>query len=329
METEPTPPSQGGNEHGRLDERWPALPLEAWSDTCDTLHMWVQIVGKVKLTLSPFQNEWWQVAFQPTARGLATGPIPSGDGVFEAEFDFVDHNLVLRTSDGRSKALALMPGSVSDFYHHFMSALGALGIEARINTLPVEIPNPIPFEADHEHASYDPDYVHRWWRILTRTATIMEQFRSAFVGKSSPIQFFWGSFDLTETRFSGRPAAPPPGVPRFVQLAEDQENMACGFWPGNTAASGVTLGQPAFYAYSYPEPAGFKEASVRPGEARYHEKLGEFILFYEDVRHADLPERAIRDFFESSYDAAATLAHWDRLRLERRWEPVQARTSTR
>jgi len=291
--------------------------------------MWVQIVGKVKLTLSPFQNEWWQVAFQPAARGLATGPIPAGDGVFEAEFDFVDHNLILRTSDGRCKALPLMPCSVSDFYHHFMSALDALDIKVRINTLPVEIPDPIRFEADHEHASYDPDYVHRWWLILTRTATIMEQFRSSFVGKSSPIQFFWGSFDLTQTRFSGRPAAPPQGVPRFVQLAEDEENMACGFWPGNTAASGLTLGQPAFYAYIYPEPAGFREASVRPAAAGYHEKLGEFILSYEDVRRTDSPERAISDFFQSSYEAAATLAHWDRHRLERRRETLQAQTSTR
>ena len=329
METPRTPPNQTVSQPRHPDEPWPALPLEAWNDTCETLHMWMQIVGKVKLTLSPFQNQWWQVAFHPTARGLTTGPIPSNDGVFEAEFDFVDHNLVVRTSDGRCKALPLMPGSVADFYHHVMNALSALGIELRINPVPVEVPNSIRFEADHEHASYDPDYVHRWWLILTRTATIMEQFRSSFVGKSSPIQFFWGSFDLTETRFSGRPAAPPQGVPRFVQLAEDQENMACGFWPGNTSASGVTLGQPAFYAYIYPEPPGFKEAPVRPAAARYHEQLGEFILFYEDVRRADFPERAISDFFDSTYDAAATLARWDRQLLERRAEPVAARSPSR
>ncbi|HKF19604.1 MAG TPA: DUF5996 family protein [Candidatus Dormibacteraeota bacterium] len=329
METPRTPLRQTPSQPRHASEPWPALPLEAWTDTCETLHMWMQIVGKVKLTLSPFQNEWWQVAFHPTARGLTTGPIPSNDGVFEAEFDFVDHNLVLRTSDGRCKALALMPGSVSDFYQHVMNALSALGIELRINPVPVEVPNPIPFGADHEHTSYDPDYVYRWWLILTRTAMIMEQFRSSFVGKSSPIQFFWGSFDLTETRFSGRPAAPPQGVPRFVQLAEDQENMACGFWPGNTSASGVTLGQPAFYAYAYPEPPGFKEASVRPAAARYNEKLGQFILFYEDVRRADFRERAIIDFFESTYDAAATLARWDRQLLERRAEPVTARPPSR
>jgi len=307
--------------------RWPALPLEAWSETCDTLHMWMQIVGKVKLSLAPFQNQWWQVAFHPTARGLTTGPIPANGGVFEAEFDFVDHNLVVRTSDGRCKALALMPDSVSDFYHHVMNALRALGIECRINPRPVEVPDSIPFDLDREHASYDPDYVHRWWVIVTRTATILEQSRSSFVGKSSPILFFWGSFDLSETRFSGRPATPPAGVPRFAQLAENQENMACGFWPGNASASGATLGRPAFYAYIYPEPPGFKEASVRPREARYNEALSEFILPYEAARQADSPDRAIRDFFDSTYEAAATLAHWDRSLLERRPEPGRPRTS--
>ena len=324
-----TPLTPAAGEPAGHHGRWPALPFEAWSDTCETLHMWMQIVGKVKLSLAPFQNQWWQVGFHPTARGLSTGPIPSRDGVFEAEFDFVDHNLVVRTSDGRCKALALMPDSVSDFYHHVMHALRALGVECRINPRPVEVPNSIAFEHDREHASYDPDYVHRWWLILTRTATILEQFRSPFVGKSSPVLFYWGSFDLAETRFSGRPATPPPGVPRFAQLAENQENMACGFWPGNASASGATLGRPAFYAYIYPEPPGFKEASVRPAAATYNEALGEFILPYEDARQADSPDRAIRDFFDSTYDAAATLAHWDRHLLERRAEPGQARASGR
>jgi hypothetical protein len=280
--------------------------------------MWTQIVGKVKLELAPFLNEYWQVAFHPTARGLSTGPIPAREGVFEIEFDFVDHNLIVRTSDGRSKVLALMPQSVADFYQHVMRALDVLGIECRINPRPVEVPDVVPFYADDAHASYGSDYVHRWWVILTRTATILEQYRSSFVGKSSPPQFFWGSFDLSESRYSGRPAPPPQGAPKFVRVAEDQENISCGFWPGNASASGVTLGQPAFYAYIYPEPPGLKEASVRPGAAGYDEKLGEFILLYEDARRADSPERAVRDFFESTYEAAATLAGWDRDVLERR-----------
>jgi Family of unknown function (DUF5996) len=319
MNTTQAPPDRTAEQGSvGLNERWPTLPWDVWSDTCDTLHMWMQIVGKVKLTLAPFLNEWWQVAFHLTARGLTTGPIPSRDGVFEVELDFTDHHLVVRTSDGRRKALALMPRSVADFYQHFMHTLGALGIKCRINTLPVEVPDAIPFEKDQAHASYDPDYAHRWWLILTQTDRVLQQYRSSFVGKSSPIQFFWGSFDLAETRFSGRPAIPPQGAPRYQQLAEDQENMACGFWPGNTSASGVTLGKPAFYAYSYPEPPGFKEASARPGAAHYDAQLGEFILLYEDVRRAGSPERALRDFFESTYDAAATLAHWDRGLLERR-----------
>jgi Family of unknown function (DUF5996) len=319
MNTTQAPPGHRAESNRGLNERWPALPWDAWSDTCDTLHMWMQIVGKVKLALAPFLNEWWQVAFHLTARGLTTGPIPSRDGItFEMEFDFVDHHFVVRTNDGRRTVLALEPRSVADFYQHLMRALGALGIECRINPLPVEVPDAIPFEKDQVHASYDPDYAHRWLLILAQTDRVLQQYRSSFVGKSSPIQFFWGSFDLAETRFSGRPAIPPQGAPRYQQLAEDQENMACGFWPGNTSASGVTLGQPAFYAYSYPEPPGFKEASARPGAAHYDARLGEFLLPYEDARRTGSPERALRDFFESTYDAAATLAHWERGLLERR-----------
>jgi hypothetical protein len=301
----------------RPHDTLPPLPLQAWNDTCDTLHLWMQIVGKVKLALAPFLNEWWHVAFHLTARGLTTGPIPSRDGIFEIEFDFVDHHLVVRTSEGRRTALALMPRSVADFYQHLMRALGVLGIACRINPLPVEVPNAIPLDTDQVHASYDPDYAHRWWLILTRTDRVLQQYRSSFVGKSSPIQFFWGSFDLSETRFSGRPATPPQGAPRFQQLAEDQENMACGFWPGNASASGVTLGQPAFYAYIYPEPPGFKEASVRPGAARYAEQLGEFILPYDAVRIAADPDAVVLDFLQSTYAAAANLARWDRAALER------------
>jgi Family of unknown function (DUF5996) len=317
MDTTQAPPGHMAESNRGLNERWPALPWDAWNDTCETLHMWMQIVGKVKLGLAPFLNEWWQVAFHLTARGLTTGPIPFRDGVFDVEFDFVDHHLVVRTSDGRRTALALMPRSVADFYQHFMRALGALDIACRITPLPVEVPGAISFEADQVHAAYDPEYAHRWWLILTQIDGVLQQCRSSFVGKSSPIQLFWGSFDLNETRFSGRPATPPQGAPRFMQLAEDQENMACGFWPGNPSASGVTLGQPAFYAYCYPEPPDFKKASVRPGAAHYDERLGEFILLYEDARRSGDTTRALRDFLESTYDAAATLAHWDRSLLER------------
>ena len=318
MDTTQAPSDHMAERTTELNERWPALPWDAWHDTCDTLHLWMQIVGKVKLALAPFLNEWWQVAFHLTARGLTTGPMPFRDGICEMEFDFVDHHLVVRTSDGRRTALALMPRSVADFYQHLMRALGALGIECRINPLPVEVPDAIPLNADQVHAAYDPEYAHRWWVILTQIDAVLQQYRSSFVGKSSPIHFFWGSFDLSETRFSGRPATPPQGAPRFQQLAEDQENIACGFWPGNPSASGVTLGQPAFYAYSYPEPPGFKQAPVRPGAAHYDERLGEFILRYEDVRRSGEPARALRDFVESTYDAAARLAHWDRGLLERR-----------
>jgi hypothetical protein len=318
MDTTQALPDHLAERNGGSNEWWPALPWDAWNDTCETLHMWTQIVGKVALALAPFLNEWWQVAFHLTARGLTTGPIPFRDGIFQMEFDFLDHHLVVRTSDGRRTALALVPRSVADFYHDLISALGALGVVVRISPLPVEVPRAIPFDADQVHASYDPTYAHRWWWILTQIDGVLQQYRSTFVGKSSPIQFFWGSFDLNETRFSGHPATPPPGAPRFLQLAEDQENMACGFWPGNPSASGITMGQPAFYAYIYPEPSDFKKAAVRPGGAHYDDRLGEFILLYEDVRRSEDPARALREFFDSAYDAAATLAHWDRGLLERR-----------
>jgi Family of unknown function (DUF5996) len=213
--------------------------------------------------------------------------------------------------------LPLIPRAVADFYAELLATVRAMGIEVTINPLPVEIPNPISCDVDREHASYDPEPVQRWWRILVQIEQILQRYRSPFAGKSSPINFFWGSFDLNATRFSGRPAAPPAGAPRFLQLAEDQENFACGFWPGNATMAGVTVGEPAFYAYIYPEPAGFKEAPVRPSGAHYDPTLGEFLLRYEDARRAASPEQAILDFFQSTYEAAATLADWDRQMLER------------
>ncbi|MGH2559716.1 MAG: DUF5996 family protein [Thermomicrobiales bacterium] len=298
-------------------ETWPPLPLEAWRETQETLHLWTQVVGKIKLELTPFLNEWWNVAFAVTPRGLTTGAIPAGDKMFAIDFDFVDHTLFVHASDGRTRSLPLIPRSVADFYAELLATVRAMGIVVAINPLPVEIPNPISCAIDTEHASYDPEPVQRWWRILVQTERILQRFRSPFVGKSSPVNFFWGSFDLTATRFSGRPAIPPAGAPRFVQLAEEQENFACGFWPGNPTMSGVALGEPAFFAYIYPEPPGFREAPVRP-EAAYHDPdLGLFLLRYDDARRAASPAAAILDFFQSAYEAAATLADWDRRALER------------
>lgn len=298
-------------------EPWPSLPLSAWRETQETLHMWTQIVGKVKLALTPFLNEWWNVAFSVTPRGLTTGPIPSETGIFAIDFDFIDHTLFVRASDGGSAAIPLVPRSVADVYTHLLGTLEAMGIAVAFNPMPVEIPDPISCDVDRVHKSYDPACAQRWWRILVQTERILQRYRSPFLGKSSPINFYWGSFDLSATRFSGRAATPPAGAPQFLQLAEDQENFACGFWPGNTSLSGVTLGEPGFYAYAYPEPPGFKEAQVRPSAASYDPNLGEFLLRYEDARRAPAPEQAILDFFQSTYEAAATLAGWDRETLER------------
>lgn len=298
-------------------ERWPALPLEEWSDTCATLHMWTQIVGKVKLELTPFLNEWWNVTFFLTARGMTTGLIPYGERAFQIDFDFVDHNLSIRTDDGLTKTLALVPRTVADFYGDFMDTLRAIGIEVTINTLPSEVPNPIACDADRVHSSYDPDPVRRWWHIQVETEKVLQRFRASFGGKSSPIHFYWGSFDLNHTRFSGRPAPVAEGMPRFFQLAEDQENVAFGFWPGISNFAGVTFGEPAFYSYIYPTPDGYSDAAVQPAAAYFDRTLGEFILRYEDLRGAESPEDDLLSFFQSTYDAAATLARWDRDALER------------
>jgi hypothetical protein len=295
---------------------WPPLPFTEWQPTCDTLHLWTQVVGKVKLALSPFLNEWWNVGLELTPRGLTTGTVPYDRGAFGIEFDFIDHTLAINTSAGARTALALSPCSVADFHRELMARIRHAGIEVSIHPIPVEVPDPVPFPEDLIHASYDPDYVHRWWRILLATSGVLMRYRSGFVGKSSPILFYWGSFDLNETRFSGRPARPPEHVPRFVRVAEDQENVACGFWPGNPTAAGVLLGEPAFYSYVYPAPPGYPEAPLEPASAEYDRNLGEFILRYEQVRNSSSPESSILSFFESAYGAAATLASWNRPSLE-------------
>ena len=300
---------------GQLDA-WPPLAYDEWKNTLDTLHMWTQIVGKVKLELSPFLNEWWQVAFALTARGMTTGLIPYRGRAFQVDFDFVDHNVFIRTDDGGTKALALVPRTVADFYRDFMDTLEAIGIDVTINPVPSEVPNPISCDQNRVNQSYDPDPVARWWRVQVRTESVLQRYRSTFVGKSSPIHFFWGSFDLNHVRFSGRIAPAPEGAPRFFQIAEDQENVACGFWPGNPNAAGVTLGEPAFYSYVYPAPDGYRDASVLPASAYFDQTLGEFVLRYEDVRRAKSPEDDLLSFFNSTYEAAADLAGWPRKELE-------------
>lgn len=297
---------------------WPSLPLDDWRPTQATLHRWFQIVGKTKLALAPFLNQWWHVALTVTPRGLTTGPIPYEGGAFDVEFDFIAHTLVVRTSTGAAETLPPQPMAVADFYAAFFIGLRALGVDVTINPRPVEIVDPvIPCDVDRENASYDPDTAHRFWRILLSTDAVLQRYRSPFTGKSSPVLFYWGSFDLSATRFSGRPAPPlPPGSPRFFELAEDQENVAVGFWPGNANYAGVEYGEPAFYAYIFPAPDGFKDAIIQPDAAFYHPQLGEFILPYEAARQTSDPAGTILSFFTSAYEAAATAANWDREALE-------------
>jgi hypothetical protein len=303
-----TIPAQGD----AAGEIWPALPYEEWQGTLDTLHMWTQIVGKVKLELVPFLNEWWQVAFTVTARGLTTSTIPFGCRVFQVDFDFLDHRLDIHVGDGTSRSIPLLPRSVADFYQEFMAALDSLGLGVTITTNPVEVENTIPFDQDHVHASYDPDYVTRWWRILLQVDRLLQAYRTPFVGKSSPVLFWWGSFDLSETRFSGRPAPKREWPARWMALGADQEQASAGFWPGSGK-----LQAPAFFAYTYPEPPGCPDATIRPDAGFYHPDLSEFILPYDEVRLSPSADQLILDFFQSTYEVGATLAGWDRATLER------------
>ena len=293
-------------------DSWPELPLEAWQDTYATLHMWTQIVGKVRLALSPRVNHWWEVPLYVNARGLTTSPIPYGDGEFEVQFDFIDHKLMVQTSWGSSKTLALKPKSVAEFYAEFMAALQSLGISVKIWSVPCEVPNPVRFERDTQHASYDPEFAHRFWEILIRSDTIFKEFRARFIGKSSPVHFFWGSFDLAVTRFSGRRAPERPGADSITREAYSHEVISAGFWPGGGDVKGAT-----FYAYAAPEPAGFAEEKVSPAAAFYHPQLREFLLMYDHVRLVPSPRQALLDFLQSTYEAGANLAHWDRKELER------------
>lgn len=294
------------------DAVWPALPYAEWQATLSTLHMWTQVVGKVKVQLTPFLNQWWNVAFELTARGLTTSTIPFAQRAFQMDFDFIDHRLTVHESDGNSRSMALVARPVSEFYAEFMTILESLGIQVKINTLPVEVDNGIRFEDDQVHAAYDPVYVNRWWRILLGLNRVLARYRTSFVGKSSPIQFWWGSFDLATTRFSGRSAPPRAWPARWMALGADQEQALAGFWPGNDR-----FPEPTFVAYIYPEPPGCRVARIQPDAAFFHPELAEFVLPYQKVRSAPDPEQMILDFYRSSYDVGATLAGWDRAALER------------
>jgi hypothetical protein len=305
-------------------EGWPALPLDAWQETYATLHMYSQVVGKVRLALSPMVNQWWQVPLYLTARGLTTSPIPDPSALrtFEMRFDFLDHRLVVETSSGEARGIAL-GGAVKDFYRVVMDALGELGIDVRIWTMPVEVLDPIPFDQDDRHATYDPVYAHRFWQILRQADVVLQEFRGRFTGKSSPVHFFWGSFDLAVTRFSGRPAPPPEGADLITALGYNAELSSVGFWPGGPGISG-TIDGAAFYAYAYPEPAGFRDRPVRPEGAFYHAEAGEFLLMYDDVRASADPRQAILDFAQSTYEAGARLQGWPIEELELRREEAEA-----
>jgi hypothetical protein len=290
---------------------WPELPLAAWPDTYATLHMWTQIVGKVRLALSPHMNHWWEVPLYVNASGLTTSPIPYDRGIFEVQFDFIAHKLSIQTDRHESRTLALKPRTVAEFYRTFMSLLGELGIKVKIWKMPVEIPDPIPFDQDTQHASYDPEYANRFWRILVASDAVFKDFRAGFIGKSSPVHFFWGSFDLAVTRFSGRRAPERPGADPVTRDAYSHEVISCGFWPG-----GGDVKEASYYAYAAPEPVGYAQQVVRPQRAYYHPQMKEFLLPYDAVRTATKPHDALLAFAQSTYDAGADLGRWPRQDLE-------------
>jgi len=295
---------------------WPELPYAAWKDTAATLHLWTQIAGKIRLARTPWLNHSWHVTLYVSARGLTTSPIPDGARTFQIDFDFIDHVLWIRTSDGHFRQLMLKPMTVAEFYADVMIALKELGLGTKINTMPNEIADCVVFDADTVHKSYDADAVYRFWQILLRVNGVFARFRTGFLGKTSPVHFFWGSFDLAVTRFSGRKAPRHPGgVPNLpdavAQEAYSHEVSSAGFWPG-----GGAIDYPAFYSYAYPAPDGFAAAKVKPAKAFFSKELSEFILPYDAVRTARDPEAALMEFLQSTYDAAADLAKWDRQALE-------------
>lgn len=296
----------------RNQDTWPSLALADWKDTYATLHMWTQIVGKVRMRLSPPVNHFWHSTLYVTTRGLTTSPIPYGNRTFEVDFDFIDHELLIRTSDGAVRAQLLAPRSVAEFFGELMAMLRSLGIEVKIHARPDEVANPIPFAEDTQHASYDPEYANRFWRILVQIDRVFKQFRSGFVGKCSPVHFFWGSFDLAVTRFSGRRAPERPGADPITRESYSHEVISHGFWPG-----GGAIEEAAFYAYNAPVPEGLDKEAIGPPGAFYSQEAKEFFLMYEDVCKAALPDEALLEFLQSTYEAGAKLANWDRVSLER------------
>jgi len=305
----------------RLDA-WPELPLAAWQDTYDTLHMWTQIVGKIRMTLTPLINHYWNATLYVSARGLTTSAIPYARGVFEIEFDFIAHKLLIKTSEGDVRTLELAPRTVAEFYSEVMSTLAALKIDVQIQASPDEVANPIPFADDRTHKSYDRESVDRFRRLLISVDKVLKDFRSRFIGKCSPVHFFWGSFDIAVTRFSGR-RAPPRSDPKYQEMMQEaysHEVSSAGFWPGGGEIKG-----PAFYSYTTPEPAGFKTYAVLPKPALYHQGLGEFLLMNDDIRGSPSPESELMAFLQTTYDAGANLAKWDRAALER---PTENRATT-
>jgi hypothetical protein len=300
----------------RDQQAWPELPYQAWQDTRATLHLWTQIIGKIRLSQTPWLNHAWHVTLYLTARGLTTCPVPAGERSFQIDFDFIDQRLAIETSDGERREISLRAQPVADFYAAVLAALSEIGIRVKINQRPNEVPDPIRFSEDYVHKAYDPDCAHRFWKVLLQADRVLKIFRSGFLGKCSPVHFFWGSFDLAVTRFSGRRAPlHPGGVPNLpdelVREAYSHEVSSAGFWPG----SGM-IEYPAFYSYAYPEPAGFCSSAVRPQAAFYCEELHEFILPYDAVRTARLPDETLLEFLQSTYEAAADAGRWDRAALE-------------
>lgn len=295
---------------------WPPLDYVSWQDTCATLHLWTQIVGKIRLVQTPWTNHSWHVPLYVTARGLTTSPIPHGARTFQIDFDFHEHLLLISTSDGALKTLPLQPRSVADFYQALMAQLAALDLTVKIHTTPSEVVDGIAFEQDQQHASYNAQDARRFWHVLVQADRVLKQFRASFIGKCSPVHFFWGSFDLAVTRFSGRPAPEHPGgVPHcpdwVTREAYSHEVSSCGFWPGN-----AQLPYPLFYSYAYPPPPGFSDAFVRPQSARFDAGVGEFVLPYDAVQAAAAPDAVLLEFLQSSYEAAANLGNWNRAELE-------------
>jgi hypothetical protein len=291
---------------------WPELPYSEWQPTLDTLHMWTQIVGKTRLAFTPMENHWWQVPLYVSPHGLNTSSIPYEEIFFDAEFDFLNDKLMIRTSTGLERAIALYPRTVADFYKEYMSAVESLGIKLKINPMPMEFADPIPFEKDTKHASYDKKYVTRLWRVLINCDEIFKEFRSDFIGKCSPINFYWGSFDLSVSRFSGRRAPAKPNANRIEREAYSHEVSSVGFWPGDPR-----FAAPAFFSYTAPAPPGLEKQKIKPDAAFFSPEMGEFLLKYDDVRTADKPYQKVLEFCQSTYEAGANLAKWDRAALER------------